>query len=113
MKQYILSAIAGGALMLATAQYVPAQTPPPGSTAAEGEHHADRVENQQDRIQQGVKSGTLTPQQGRQLSRQDARINREARGMAAKNGGSLTPKQEARLHRQMNRQSRRIYRAKH
>ena len=47
MKYHILNLIAGGALMLAPAF---AQTPSPGSTAAEGEHHAARVENQRDRI---------------------------------------------------------------
>lgn len=118
MKRYILSTIAGGALMLGTAyaQNGTGTTPPqpaPGSTQAEAQHHETRDDIQQHRIQQGVKSGQLTPQQGRRLERQDARINREARGMAERNGGNLSQRQEARIHRQMNRQSRRIYRAKH
>jgi hypothetical protein len=110
MKRYILSAIAGGAFMLGS---VYAQAPAPGSTASEAEHHAGRVENQHDRIQQGVQNGTLTKQQGARLARQDARVNREARAMKARNGGKLNQRQEARIRRQMNRQSRRIYRAKH
>ena len=110
MKRYILSIVAGGALFLGLAY---GQTPPPAPTATEGQHHAARVENQKDRIQQGVQSGTLTPKQGARLGRQDARINREARRMAARNGGNLSEGQERRIHRQMNRQSRRIYRAKH
>lgn len=110
MKRYIFSIVAGGALFLGLAY---GQTPPPASTATEGQHHAARVENQKDRIQQGVQSGMLTPKQGARLGRQDARINREARRMAARNGGNLSEGQERRIHRQMNRQSRRIYRAKH
>src|ERR1700730_4692812 len=98
MKYHILNLVAGGALMLAPAY---AQTPPPGSTAAEGEHHAARVENQRDRIQQGVENGTLTPRQGARLSRQDARINGEARRMAARNGGNLSGRQERKINRQM------------
>ena len=110
MKHYIVNAIAASALMLPLGY---AQEEPPGSTAAEREHHAARVENQKDRIQKGVENGSLTPQQGAQLERQDARINREARRMAARNGGNLTERQEAKIHRQMNRQSRRIYEGKH
>jgi hypothetical protein len=110
MKRYILSAIAAGVLLTAPTY---AQTPAPGSTSAEAEHHAARVENQMDRIQQGQQSGALTDRQADRLTRQEARINREAKRMAAKNGGQLSQRQEKRIHRQMNRESRRIYRAKH
>ena len=110
MKRYILSAIAAGALTLASSY---AQTSSPGSTSAEAQGHAARVVNQQDRIQQGQQSGALTDRQADRLTRQDARINQEAKRMAAKNGGKLSERQERRIRRQMNRQSRRIYRAKH
>jgi hypothetical protein len=110
MKNYIAVAIVASSLTLAVGY---PQEEPPGSTAAESEHHAARVENQKDRLQNGVANGSLTPQQAERLGRQDGRINREARRMAARNGGSLSESQEARIHRQMNRQSRRIYRAKH
>jgi hypothetical protein len=110
MKRYILSALAGGTLMLGTAF---AQAPSPGSTQAEGEHHAARVENQKDRIKDGVEDGQLTKKQARRLGREEGAINAEARRMKAKNGGQLTERQEKRIHRQMNRESRRIARAKH
>ena len=114
MKHYILS-IAGAALMLAPA-YAQSTTPvppAPGSTQAENQHYKARQENQADRIRQGVRSGKLTPQQGRRLARQNRRINREAHAMSARNGGKLNAHQEARINRQMNRQSGRIFRGRH
>ena len=113
MKRYILSAIAGGTLVLGAALGQSTQTPAPGSTKAEGEHHEARVENQKDRIRQGVKDGQLTPKQGLKLGCEEGRINDEARRMKAKNGGQLSEKQEARIHHQMNKQSARIYRGRH
>jgi hypothetical protein len=110
MRNYLASAVVIGTLSLALGY---AQEEQPGSTAAEREHHAARVENQTDRIQNGVANGSLTPQQGARLEHKDARINREGARMAARNGGNLSERQEARIHRQMNRQSRRIYGAKH
>ena len=109
MKRYLIHAVAGTALVVGAAwAQSSTQTPAPGSTAAEAQRHSDRMENQKDRIQQGVKSGQLTPQQAHQLGRQEGRLNAEASKMKAKNGGQLSDKQEARLHRQTNRQSRRI-----
>jgi hypothetical protein len=110
MKRYILGAFAGAVLMLASAY---GQTPKSASERSEAVPHAGRVHRQNDRIKQGVQNGTLSRNQAGRLARQDARINREARGMAARNGGRLNQRQEARIRHQMNRQSRRIYRAKH
>lgn len=110
MKNYIVTTIFAGALTMGLGY---AQDETPGSTPAEREHHAARVDNQRERIHQGVENGTLTPEQGARLQRRDTRINQEARRQAARNGGNLNERQEARIHRQMNRQSRRIYNAKH
>jgi hypothetical protein len=107
MKRYILSAVAAAAFVLAPAW---AQTQTPSSEAG---GHMLRERNQRRRIRQGVRSGSLTPRQGARLSRQDKRINHEAARMARRNGGQLSERQEGRIHRQMNRQGRRIYRAKH
>jgi len=107
MKRYILSGLAIGALTVALGQ---AQTP---EDTVEAQRHAQRDVNQADRIQQGVNNGSLTPGQGAALQSRDRAINREAARMAARNGGTLSQAQERRIHRQMNRQSRRIYRAKH
>ena len=112
MRRFILSVVTGTAFMLGGAFAQSAQTAPP-TTGQEAEQHHDRMENQRDRIQQGVKSGNLTHQQARTLANQDRRLKGEAQNMKAKNGGKLSQGQESRINRQMNRQSRRIYRAKH
>jgi predicted transglutaminase-like cysteine proteinase len=117
MKRYILSAMAGGVLLLGTA-YAQSSTSgtgsqtPPQSTNGEAEHYADRQQRQANRIQNGVNSGQLTQKQAKALQKQNARINNEANRMAQKNGGSLSGRQERTIHRQMNRQSRRITRAR-
>jgi hypothetical protein len=67
--------------------------------------------NQENRIDQGIKSGALTPREAGRLNAQQARIQqREAR---MKSDGNLTAGERARLTRQQNRASRNIYRKKH
>jgi hypothetical protein len=74
---------------------------------------AQRKENQQKRIAQGVKSGQLTPAETAHLEHQEARLNRDTRRMRAANGGTLTPAEKAKVTRQQNHLSREIYRKKH
>ncbi len=70
-----------------------------------------REARQQKRINQGVKSGRLTPKEAARLEKQQARIKRnEAK---AKADGKVTPKERAKLTREQNRASRNIYRKKH
>lgn len=72
-----------------------------------------REANQQRRIEQGVRSGELTPREAAHVERQQDRINAHESRMRARNGGYLRPGQRARLARQQNRASAHIYRAKH
>lgn len=72
-----------------------------------------REYNQQRRIDQGVRSGALTPGEAGHLERQQGRIDRTEARMRAQNGGYLRPGQRARLQARQNRASRNIYRAKH
>ncbi len=72
-----------------------------------------RMENQQDRIAQGIKSGSLTPAEAAQLEKKDAAINHEVKDMREDNGGKLTPAEKAKVNRQENRVSHQIYRDKH
>lgn len=65
------------------------------------------------RIDQGVRSGELTPREAAHLERQQGRINRQEARMRYRNGGYLRPGQRARLEREQNRASRHIFRAKH
>lgn len=73
----------------------------------------ERKEVQQQRIANGVNNGSLTPGEAARLEHKEARINREERAYRAQNGGRLTPSERRHITRQQNRESRRIYRAKH
>jgi len=68
---------------------------------------------QQQRIAQGVRSGSLTAGETARLERRQAGINHEVRADRAMNGGTLTPQERRQVNRQQNRASGQIYRAKH
>jgi len=72
-----------------------------------------RAENQQDRIAHGIKSGQLTAGEAAHLESNEAKINKEVRNDRAANGGKLTPQERKQVNRQQNRTSRQIYRDKH
>ncbi len=63
------------------------------------------------RINQGVTSGQLTAAEAARLAAGEDRI--EKRRQHAFNDGEMTIKERRKLNRQANRQSRKIYRAKH
>ena len=72
-----------------------------------------RQDNQAARIDQGVRSGELTPGETRHLEHQQGRIaNTEAR-MRDRHGGVLTARNHAKLARMQNHADRSIRRAKH
>ncbi len=73
----------------------------------------NREQRQQDRIAQGVGSGSLTARETARLEGREAHLDREVSGMRAANGGTLTPREHLRLERQQDRLSRGIYRQKH
>jgi hypothetical protein len=64
--------------------------------------------NQQQRIEQGLKSGSLNTREASQLERGEARIER-MESNAAKDG-KLSPTEKARIQRAQNQESRRINR---
>ena len=72
-----------------------------------------REARQQGRIGEGVESGQLTPGETARLERQEGRIQNEIKTDRAANGGVLTPAERRSINRQQNRESRRIYAAKH
>jgi hypothetical protein len=74
---------------------------------------AQRKENQQDRIAQGVKSGQLTAGETAKLETKEARVNKEIRVDRAANGGKLTGAEKAQVNHQQNRMSKAIYKDKH
>jgi hypothetical protein len=72
-----------------------------------------RQELQQQRIAQGVRSGSLTAGETARLERNQTALNHEVRTDRAKNGGRLTPQQRRQVNGQQNRLSGQIYRDKH
>jgi hypothetical protein len=72
-----------------------------------------RQEHQQQRIANGVKNGSLSPQETANLEKREASVqNREQKDMA-KNGGHLTKSEQRGINRQQNRISKSIYKDKH
>lgn len=66
---------------------------------------------QEERVNQGIRSGQLTPREAVRLEREQARIRYHERMMKA--DGLFTRSERARLHRELNRADRHIYRQKH
>lgn len=90
-----------------------------GSTAmAQTTYHQrhsirERQQNQQRRIDQGVRSGQITPRGAAHAEANQARISNEEHQMRAADGGHLTAQDRHQLARQQNRTSRGIYDRKH
>ena len=82
-------------------------------SSAEAGRIKRRAENQQDRIAQGIGSGSLTAREAARLERREAHLNHEVRDMREDNGGKLTKRDRAIVNHQQNRLSRGIYRQKH
>jgi len=83
------------------------------STPAKQPTIAQRKENQQDRIANGVKSGQLTAGETANLESKEAAINGEARADRAANGGKLTGSEKQQINQQQNQLSKQIYQDKH
>jgi len=101
--------IAGlGFLVAAEVAYGQFQAPNPG-TGDPGIQQ--RMQNQERRIDQGVKSGELTPKEAGKLEAEQARTRQTEQRM--KSDGQLTSKERQKLHTMQDRSSDRIYRQKH
>jgi len=72
-----------------------------------------RRENQQDRIAQGVGSGSLTAGETSNLEKKESAINQEIRTDRSLNGGTLTGSERATINGQQNQMSKQIYADKH
>src|SRR5580658_7452240 len=84
-----------------------------GGALAQDPTIQQRKENQQDRIANGVKNGSLTPHETANLENKEAHLNQEIRHDRKQNGGNLTNKEKAQVNRQQNRLSKNIYKDKH
>jgi len=72
-----------------------------------------RKENQQARIGNGVKNGTLSPRETVNLEKKEGALNHEIHHDRVQNGGNPTNKEKAQVNRQQNHLSRQIYKDKH
>jgi hypothetical protein len=115
----LLVSAAGAATVSAQDQSSSSQSSPAAATPApEPEKKADpsiaqRKENQQDRIANGVKSGQLTPGETANLEKKEAAINKETSADRAANGGKLTSAEKTQVTKQQNQMSKQIYADKH
>jgi hypothetical protein len=73
----------------------------------------DRREDQQQRIANGVQSGQLTAGESKRLEAREANLNHEIKADRQANGGKLTPQERRQVNRQQNNLSRSIYNDKH
>jgi len=103
MKRLVLGAIAAATLMFGTAF---AQRPG-------AEHFRARQAEQNHRINQGLRNGSLTARQAAGLRRGDRAIDRQARAMNRAGGYHTSAAERAQIHQEMNAQSRQIYNEKH
>src|SRR5262249_20625235 len=89
-----------------------AQTGNPNSASSQRmQADVQRNINQQQRIEQGVQSGSLTTRETGRLERGQANVDRrEAR---AGSDGNVSAKEQQRVQQAKNRQSKKIYREKH
>jgi hypothetical protein len=119
------SALPMAALMVGTATMAQEQSSSQGSSAPAPATQtatpaakpdpsiAQRKENQQDRIANGVKSGQLTAGETANLETKEAAINGETKADRAANGGKLTSAEKTQINKQQNGVSKQIYQDKH
>lgn len=73
----------------------------------------EREQNQQQRIGNGVKNGTLSPAETARIEKQEAALQAQLKADKSLNGGKLTPAERAQAQQELDALSRRIYAAKH
>lgn len=72
-----------------------------------------RRENQQDRIANGIRNGSMDARETARTENREQGINRQVRADRSANGGRLNGQQRRQINREQNAASRQIYRRKH
>jgi hypothetical protein len=103
-KWLVPAALLGAALAPLAAQADPVQHHPWGVNA--------RLGRQESRIEQGERTGSLTPREAARLQHREYSLNRQDY-RAHKSGGKFTLAERRRLEHEENRTSGAIYRQKH
>ena len=79
-----------------------------------GKNEVDpRRENQQDRIANGIRNGSMSAGEVARSENREQGINQQIRADRAANGGRLTGHEKRQINREQNGASRQIYREKH
>jgi hypothetical protein len=84
-----------------------------GTSAAQTADQAfdARLANQEQRIGEGLRDGSLTAAEAARLQRQESYLNREAARF--QRDGTITPQEQVRMNRDLNRASGNIYDQRH
>jgi hypothetical protein len=72
-----------------------------------------RRENQQDRIANGIRNGSMTAGEAARTENREQGINQQIHADRQANGGKLTGQEKGQINREQNGASRQIYRQKH
>jgi uncharacterized lipoprotein YajG len=116
-----LLVLAAGGLMIAGTASAQTQN---SNTSAAGPGQVDpghprvnqvngRETNQQKRIANGVKNGTLTPGQTAHLENREQHIENQQKADMAAHNGHLTKGEQKQLNKEQNQTSKQIYKDKH
>jgi hypothetical protein len=117
LSSSLLIVAAAGLLSLGSASAQTATTSGAGPGVVDPGHPRvnevnQREENQQQRIGNGVKNGTLNSRQTARLERRETSVQNRERADMARNNGHLTKGEQRGINRQQNRISRSIARDK-
>ncbi len=72
-----------------------------------------RIDNQENRVNQGIGQGQVNGKQAARDDARDARVERQLQRDEARHGGHITKREQAHLNRELNRNSRAIYDQRH
>ena len=72
-----------------------------------------RIDNQGNRVNQGIGQGQINARQAARDDARDARVERQLQRDEAKHGGHITKAEQAKLNRELNHNSRAIYNQRH
>lgn len=72
-----------------------------------------RQHNQEERIEQGEKSGELTKHEAKKLQKEHKAIHQQVKADRAENGGKLTKTEKKEINQEQNKESRQIHAKKH
>lgn len=87
--------------------------PTAGEKGTDKSLEAQHRDRQQERIDKGLKDGSLTPAEASRLEKHQADIRQQTAAMRSQDGGKLTAADKAQLQKEQKRQSRNIHSQKH